>query len=233
MNTHAYYQAALAGLRHVEARRPTGRRFGADADARWARFAGDLTTAERLDLLIRDADAQWPGAFGARTVFALDGVAEDEAFGPEWESLDAVDANELWRTPTDAAVESSAERSLAAAASAWRLRPAVDAVHAEHFTGPVDPAHRLLVVGPSAVAATVRAFAAGSDLDFGEQVVVVATPPAHRQVAALASALLNAPRGTALRLATDKTPLKRAHRLVASTDAAPEDLATARALTEA
>lgn len=73
----AYYRGALTGLRHVEARQPTGRRFGAEADARWASFRGDLTTADRIDLLIRDADAQWPGAFGARSVFARRAVAED------------------------------------------------------------------------------------------------------------------------------------------------------------
>jgi hypothetical protein len=29
-----------------------------------------------------DADAEWPGGFGARTVFAGAAVAEDDAFGP-------------------------------------------------------------------------------------------------------------------------------------------------------
>ncbi len=57
----SYYGAALVGLLAIEARRPTGRRVGSEADARWQAFRGDLTTANRLDLLIRDADAQWPG----------------------------------------------------------------------------------------------------------------------------------------------------------------------------
>lgn len=40
--TESYYRAALTALRFVEARRPTGRRFGAEADALWASFAGGL-----------------------------------------------------------------------------------------------------------------------------------------------------------------------------------------------
>jgi hypothetical protein len=94
----AYYQAALRGLRFVEQRSPTGRRFGADADARWMALRGHLTAADRLDLLLRDADAQWPSAFGARSVFALRAVAEDDPFGAAWEPLDPVDADALWRS---------------------------------------------------------------------------------------------------------------------------------------
>ena len=45
----AYYSAALAGLRFLEQRQPTGRRFGPDADARWTNFRGDLATADRGD----------------------------------------------------------------------------------------------------------------------------------------------------------------------------------------
>ncbi len=58
----AYCRAALESLLFVEALRPTRRRAGADADATWASFRGDLTTADRIDLLLRDADAEWPGA---------------------------------------------------------------------------------------------------------------------------------------------------------------------------
>lgn len=46
----AYYRAALAGLRYVESRRPSGRRFGENADALWKNFAGELTVGDRLDL---------------------------------------------------------------------------------------------------------------------------------------------------------------------------------------
>lgn len=55
MNTQAYYQAALTGLHFVQARQPTGPRVAPEADARWSRFAGELTTADRVDPLLREA----------------------------------------------------------------------------------------------------------------------------------------------------------------------------------
>ncbi len=33
--------------------------------------ARHLTTADRLDILLRDADAHWPASFGARNVFEV------------------------------------------------------------------------------------------------------------------------------------------------------------------
>ena len=71
----SYYEGALWALRFIEARRPTRRRFGAEADATWAAFRGDLGASARIDLLLRDADTQWPGAFGARSVYDLAAVA--------------------------------------------------------------------------------------------------------------------------------------------------------------
>ena len=56
--TGRYVEGALRLLQFVENRRPTGRRFGADADARWASFRGDLETVDRIELMIRDADAE-------------------------------------------------------------------------------------------------------------------------------------------------------------------------------
>ncbi len=41
--------------------------------------------------------------------------------------------------------------------------------------GAVNPADTILVVGPSAIASSVMAFAEGSDLDWADQVVCVAT----------------------------------------------------------
>lgn len=89
-----YYTAALIGLRYVD-QRSGQRRFGADADARWSQLAGDLHLADRFDLLLRDADAQWHGAFGARSVFDLPEVAEDDAFGADWVPLEDSDAPDL------------------------------------------------------------------------------------------------------------------------------------------
>ncbi|MCA9535362.1 MAG: hypothetical protein KC593_16830 [Myxococcales bacterium] len=227
MNTQAYYQAALSGLRFVEARQPSGRRFGAEADARWAQFAGELTTADRVDLLLRDADAQWPNAFGARAVFDLRSVAEDEAFGAEWEPLDPVQANELWRAPVPPGAATDIALTLAHVAQAWGLSLA------PFDTGPVQPADRLVLTGPSAIAAAIHAFAAGRDLDWADQVVCVATPPAHRQLAALAGALLNSGKGTRLRASTTppgKPATTTGYKLLHSPDALPADVTAARAL---
>jgi hypothetical protein len=220
-NALAFYRGALWGLKYVEARRPTGRRFGADADALWKGFAGDLSPADRLDLLIRDADAEWPGAFGARTVFDRKAVAEEEPFGVGWEGLDGPRAAELWRDLVREPTPDDAWALLEAVASGWDVR-------LQSFDlGTVAPADRLVVVGPSAIAATAAYFAGGRDLDWAEQVVCVATPPEHRQLAALARAVVNTPK-RALLLSAAAPGLAQAirhHRVVASADAHADDRA--------
>lgn len=223
---HAYYAAALSALRFVEVRQPTSRRFGPDADARWSSLRGELTTGDRIDLLIRDADAQWPEAFGARTVFATRGVAEDEPFGASWEPLPAVDAETLWRVALaqDAAAEPRAV--LEAVARAWGL--SLQAFDPDEI-GANDA---LVVAGGSAIAATIEAFAGRSDLDWAEQVTVVATPPAHRQLGALAGAVLRSTKPTRVWTAQATLPkqgLANA-RVVSSDDADPADEARAREL---
>ena len=117
--TGHYVDGALRLLQYVEARRPTGRRFGADADARWSSFRGDLEIVDRIELMIRDADAEWPGGFGARAVFAMQGVAEDEPFGSQWEGLDPVAAEELWRRVKAEAPPTTVAATLASIANAW------------------------------------------------------------------------------------------------------------------
>lgn len=220
----AYYAAALSALRFVEARQPTGRRFGADADARWSSLRGELTTADRLDLLIRDADAQWPEAFGARTVFAKRAVAEDEPFGADWQPLDAVDAEALWRGSLGEAASTSPRAALEGVARTWGLP-----LH-HHDPGPIGATDRLVVVGPSAIAATIEAFAGRSDLDWAEQVTVLATPPAHRQLGALSGALLRSTKPTRVWSRQAASAVK-GHRLVRSSDADPADAARAEEIT--
>lgn len=220
-----YVEGALRLLQYVETRRPTGRRFGADADARWSSFRGDLETVDRIELMIRDADAEWLGGFGARAVFAMHGVAEDEPFGSQWEGLDPVAAEELWRRVKADPAPTSVAGALASIASAWGVT--LTAQRSE----PVAPTDHLVVVGPSAIAATIEAFSAGTALDWSEQVVVIASAPAPRQLAAAATTLLNAARPATILLAADVAPVpKRGARLVASPDAAPADLARAEAL---
>lgn len=226
MNATAYYRAALVALAHVERRTPTGRRFGPEADARWSSFRGDLTTADRIDLLLRDADAQWPSAFGARTVFAQTlfgqaAVAEDEAFGPEWRSLDPVEAEELWREVTRADAPASVRDTLEAAATTWEL----DLVPFE--LAPFGAADRLVVAGPSALVETILAFVERRDLDFADQVTVIATPPAHRQLAALATAVLNATKSARVLTAQRAFSAPRGALVLVSNDADPADAAKA------
>jgi hypothetical protein len=221
----SYYRAALGGLQFVEQRKPTGRRFGRDADARWSQFQGELTTADRIDLLLRDADTEWPGAFGARTVFGLRGVAEDEAFGADWEPLDPVDAEELWRGLPNAPLQTG--DVLNHCAEAWgmaRLRP---------IPAQATPTDKLIAAGPSAVSSLVSVFHEGADLDWADQVVVVATPPGHRQLAALATALLGLPKAGFIVHATDEVSEPAGGwRLLLSDDAAPDDATRARQLVE-
>lgn len=217
----AYYRGALWGLKFVEGRRPTGRRFGADADALWQGFAGDLSPADRLDLLIRDANAEWPGAFGARSVFDRRAVAEDDPFGVGWESLDGARAAELWQQLAGQPAPADAKALLVAVAAAW------DVTLADFDAGAVAPAERLVVVGPSAIVAVAARFAGSRELDWADQVVCVATPPEHRQLAALAAAAVNATKPCAL-VAADAEGLAKAigqRRVVVSPDAHPGDRA--------
>jgi hypothetical protein len=223
----SYTESALRLLQFVESRRPTGRRFGADADARWTSFRGDLETADRIELLIRDADAEWPGAFGARTVFAMQAVPEDEPFGSQWPGLDPVEAEELWRRVKGSAAPAATYDTLQAIAAAWRVSLA------HHPAEPVNPTDRIVVVGPSATAAVILAFAAGTDLDWADQVTVIATSPAHRQLAAAATALLNVRAATRMFKTADVAFAEKSSptaRLVASSDADPADRAAALAL---
>ncbi len=219
-----YLEGALRLLQYVEARRPTGRRFGPDAEARWSGFRGDLETADRIELMIRDADSEWPGGFGARSVYALQGVAEDEPFGSQWSGVDPVAAEELWRRVKAEPAPATPAATLQAIASGWGL------ALTRHKVEAVAPTDHLVVVGASAIAAAMEAFAAGSALDWAEQVVVVATAPAARQLAAAGTAILNATRPTRIYASSDTIPpLPRGTRLVVSPDADPADRTAAEA----
>jgi len=193
-----YYTAALAGLRFVDARGGP-RRFGVDADARWGQLTGDLHLADRIDLLLRDADAQWPGAFGARSVFDLPEVAEDDAFGADWVPLPE-DAPDLWHEATTQPPPASIPALIDTLFATW------ETPFAPLLLPELTPTSRWLLFTPDAVASALLAFAAGSDLAWSDQVLVAApspllllpTDPARapltraltRQLAAMAPALL-------------------------------------------
>ncbi len=215
-----FYEAALRVLAFVEQRRPTGRRFGPDADARWAAFRGAMTASERIDLLLRDADAEWPTAFGGRLVYEIPGLADDESFGPSWPTIDPVIAEETWRRHANLSPPKTPREALLGFADAWELR-------LEIVPPTVSPTDRLLVVGPSAIASTVLAFAQGSALDWSQQVTVIATPPAHRHLAAAATAILNARGATSLLGRNSPAPDLRGASMVASPDADQADRARA------
>ena len=223
----SFYAAALAALRFVEARRPTKRRFGPDADATWTAFRGDLGSSARIDLLLRDADAQWPGSFGARLPYSLGALAADEPFGAAWVPLDDVDAEEMWRRVVAGPAPSNVRDALTRVAEAWGV------TLSPFDVGPIGAADKLVVVGPSAIAATIDAFGRGTDLDWNDQVFVVATSPAHRQLAILGAALVNASKATRL-VNTDGPSIQvpRGARLVASADASVGDRNTAERVTQ-
>ncbi len=219
----AYYRAALACLQFVEARRPSKRRFGAEADARWRAFRGHLSASDRLNLLIRDANAEWPGAFGARNVFADDTAAEDDAFGASWPSLDPVEGEALWRELAMASPSGLAGRELMETlANTWGL-----ALHTMSFET-ADPVEQLVLVGPSAVAAALEDFLRRPELDWAAQVTCLATLPAHRQLALAAGAVLDARGPTRVFAAHNFAGPPRGARVVVAEDAAAADVAAAR-----
>jgi len=194
-----YYLVALRLLRVAEARSPTGRRFGPDADALWKDFAGGLNTSDRIDLLLRDADTEWPGAFGARAIFALRAVAEDDAFGAQWSSLEPIDAERIWKDAMRTEVPTTVDAAIDQLATAWELRLSRCDVPR------VGPTSRLFVGGATAIRAVIGTFASNADLSWTPQVVVIADRPAERQLAATAVMLLNSTRPTTL-LASDDPP---------------------------
>ena len=113
----------------------------------------------------------------------MQGVAEDEPFGSQWQGLDPVAAEELWRRVKAEPAPTTVAAALASIASAWGVK--LTALPSE----PVTPTDHLVVVGPSAIAATIEAFAAGTALDWAEQVVVVATlPPSNSTTGSAGSA---------------------------------------------
>ena len=108
--------------------------------------------------------------------------------------------------------------ALAHVAKAWNLNLVpMDA-------GAIGPTDKLLVIGPSAIAASIEAFARGTDLDWREQVTVLATPPAHRHLGAVGAAIVNATQATRLINArASRADVPAGVRLVASADADPVD----------
>ena len=160
-------------------------------------------------------------------IFSLGFSGDDEPFGPEWPSLVPQRAAKLWNEEMAAelaANEAKLSHALARIADAWELSLG------KMSTPDVGPNDRLLVVGPTAILAVARAFEAGKALSLAEQVTVVATPAAHRQLALFLTAALDQRSPTRVlsvgEIAAFKLP--KAVRLIESKDAHIDDLAAAR-----
>jgi hypothetical protein len=194
----SFYRAALIGLLAQEQASPTNRRFGAEADAAWSIFQGHLDTADRIDLLLRDAAVKHPAAFAPRTVFSGDpdllpdytpsGLPEDEPFGPSWHNPFGADTGrQLWKHTLEA--QGSPTEAL------WERILETWSVTAEppHDSQKPDTTTLLLVVGAQAIAGLAAHFLADPNLDWGRQVQAVASTPAGLQLAGLVPLLVGSP----------------------------------------
>ena len=180
----AFYGAAVLGLRALDARESTPRRFGADAEARWTQFAGALGAGDRIDILLRDAAGTWGAAFSPSECFGFFGLAADEPFGPDWGGIDDLAAKRLLAEP-------DAPATLEHIAYGLGVRASVP-------VPPVTLSTKLVVAGGTAIVSVAKVFAENRALSWTDQVVVVADKAAWRQLAGLAAVLLGARGRTAL-----------------------------------
>ena len=181
----AFYAAAVAGLHLLDARERAPRRFGADADTRWASFRGALTDADRIDQLLRDAAVTWGAAFSPAEVFGLFGLAPDEPFGPDWKPVGNATARRFIKEGNPAATPTDL-------ASLLGITPQPVTVPA------LSASTRLAVAGGTALVAVAQAFADDPGLSWSDQVLAVATTPAHRQLASLLAIVVGSPARTRL-----------------------------------
>lgn len=211
----AFYAAAVVGLRALDLRERTPRRFGAEADARWMQFGGALGAGDRIDILLRDAAGTWGAAFSPAECFDMFGLAEDEPFGPDWVSIDDNGAKRLLAEPNTQPTLETVAFKLGGKAI-------------EIAVPPIMPSTKLVVAGAAAIGSVARAFADNRALSWTDQVAVVSSKPAFRQLAGLAAVLLGARGRTALALPGESEAALRAagfaylDAAVVSPDAEPE-----------
>lgn len=236
----SFYRAALAAARHID-RDSDHRVFSADADAAFRAYGGDLPTAVRCDLVLRNFAMLYPAAFAPGPVFDLAGWHEDDPWGADFGPFEARVAGDAFAGAT------SAERAidaLDAGLAAWGAggegRAEVPAIAAR-----VSPGVSLVVAGARAVAAIARVFVGGERLSWRAQVVVVSAAPEARHAAGIACALLGE-RGVPPFVEMDRRGDEaidawaareakrlgagRAQLLVISPDAAPGEIECARAI---
>ena len=218
----AFYAAAYAGLRELDARERSPRRFGPDADARWASFRGGLNDADRIDVLLRDAAVVWGAGFSPAEAFGLFGLAPDEPFGPDWNTLSSSAARRLLQDAPAGRGVADVGRLLGAAPSGVAL-PTITA------------STRLAVAGGAALVAVAEVFAQKPDLSWSDQVLAVAVKPSHRQLAGLLAVFVGARGrtrttvpGDDLRAALKAAGFTQVDVAVVSSDAEPECATFAR-----
>ncbi len=218
----AFYGAAVLGLRALDARETTPRRFGTDAEARWTQFAGALGAGDRIDIMLRDAAGTWGAAFSPSECFGFFGLADDEPFGPDWGGIDDHAAKRLLAEPDAPATLEHIAYGLGVKAASVPVPS-------------VTPSTRLVVAGGTAIVSVAKVFAEKKALSWTDQVVVVADKAAWRQLAGLAAVLLGARGRTALVRATEgaESALRAAgfahlDAAVVSPDAEPEAAELAR-----
>lgn len=189
-----FYRTAALGLAHLEQREGRGRRFGEAAVARWRalsepRGAGAghtlMRQADRLELLLRDAAVTSPLAFSARLVFGLEALPGDEPFGHEWPGAPEELARG-WLADAARAEPIDAEALLAKGAETWRLLMAPPSAALSGLVAELSPATRVVCAGYGAIAALLARAPQESELELGEQVLLVAHDPGPRQVFGLA-----------------------------------------------
>lgn len=227
----AFYRAAVLGLRALDARETTARRFGRDAEARWTQFAGALGVGDRIDILLRDAAGTWGTAFSPSECFGFFGLADDEPFGPDWGGIDDASAKRLLAEPTVPFADSAG--GVGGPATLDHVAYGLG-VNAGSVPVPsVTPSTKLAVAGGTAIVSVAKVFAENKALSWTDQVVVVADKAAWRQLAGLAAVLLGARGRTALVRPAEADKLRAlgfAHldASVVSPDAEPEAAELAR-----
>ncbi len=229
----SFYKSAALGLGALDAKPGQRRRFGGEADARWKGFAGQLTAADRLDLVIRDAAVQHGAGFAPRVIFGLPGLAEDEPFGPGWTGWEVRKSEAVFRQVTDF----DTQAALAAAAGAWGLE--AQGLEAAVLAG-ISPASKVVVAGAGAMLALAAHFEGASNLDLADQVLVVAGHPGERQLFGLAVALVGGSRAAQLLSPSDDSKgmasaaeaagFAQVDLALISADAAPHERAAAEGL---
>ncbi len=234
-----FYRAAAAGLRGLERRLGRACRFGDNARATWKHFAvgsrAELKDEDRLDLLVREAAVTNPDGFAPRVIFAIPALADDEPFGPDWESCPRLVAQLLLREADKSAEYGGDPLALLdVAAAAWGRGTQRVASMVQH----IDPTSRtrFLVAGTDAIRALASQFAGKPELDLSSQVTLVASGPAVRQLFGLAIALVGSvgKQGRAQsRSLEDATPLERVDQVLVGDDATVEDRAAVDRLTAA